>query len=90
MMLWTGPPDSFVKGFSQQEYWSGLFPPPGDLPDPGMEPTPPALAGRFFTTEPPWEALIKGNWMINQPKLMVSSVAQLCLTLFDPKEQCLS
>ena len=27
-------------GFSQQEYWSGLpLPPPGDLPDPGMEPT---------------------------------------------------
>ena len=34
-------------------YWSGLpFPPPGDLPDPGMEPTSPALAGGFFTTEP--------------------------------------
>ena len=26
-------------GFSWQEYWSGLtFPPPGDLPDPGIEP----------------------------------------------------
>ena len=40
-------------GFSRQEYWSGLpFPPPGDLPDPGTEPVSPALAGRFFTTEP--------------------------------------
>ena len=43
-------------GFSRQEYWSGLpFPPPGDLPDPGMElmsPVSPALAGRSFTTEP--------------------------------------
>ena len=29
------------------------FPSPGDLPDPGMEPTCPALAGRFFITEPP-------------------------------------
>ena len=30
-------------GFSRQEYWSGLsFPPPGDLPDPGIEPVPPA------------------------------------------------
>ena len=29
-------------GFSKQEYWSGLpFPPPGDLPDPGIEPTTP-------------------------------------------------
>ena len=31
-------------GFSRQEYWSGLpFPPPEDLPDPGIEPTSPAL-----------------------------------------------
>ena len=41
-------------GFSRQEYWSGLpFPSPGDLPDPGTEPRSPALAGGFFTTEPP-------------------------------------
>ena len=44
-------------GFSRQEYWSGLpFPPPGDLPDPGIEPASPvslALAGGFLTTEPP-------------------------------------
>ena len=42
--------------FSRQEYWSGLpFPSPGDLPDPGTEPTSPvspALAGGFFTTAP--------------------------------------
>ena len=41
-------------GFSRQEYWSELpFPPPGDLPNPGLEPvsfTSPALAGRFLTT----------------------------------------
>ena len=45
--------------FSRQEYWSGLpFPSSGDLPDPGiklMSPVAPALAGRFFTTEPPGE-----------------------------------
>ena len=44
--------------FPRQEYWSGLpFPPLGDLPNPGFEPTSPAapaLAGRFFTTT--WEA----------------------------------
>ena len=44
-------------GFSRQELWSGLpFHPPGDLPDPRIEhvsPVPPALAGRFFTTELP-------------------------------------
>ena len=40
-------------GFSRQEYWSGLpFPPPRDLPNPGIEPSSPALASRFFTTEP--------------------------------------
>ena len=33
-------------GFSRQEYWSGLpCPPPGDLSNPGIEPTSPALAG---------------------------------------------
>ena len=32
-------------GFPRQEYWSGLpFPPPGDLPDPGIEPASPAPA----------------------------------------------
>ena len=45
--------------FPRQEYWSGLpFPPPGDLPDPGMEPMFPALAGGFFTTKPPGKPLI--------------------------------
>ena len=47
-------------GFSRQEYWSGLpCPPPGDLPDLGMEPVSlmsAALAGRFFTTNSIWEA----------------------------------
>ena len=47
-------------GFSRQEYWSGLsYPPPGDLPNPGIEPTSdsPALAGGFFTTSATREAL---------------------------------
>ena len=40
-------------GFSRKEYWSGLpWPPPGDLPGPGIEPGSPAWAGRFFTAEP--------------------------------------
>ena len=43
--------------FSRQEFWSGLpFPSPGDLPDSGIEPMSSAslaLAGGFFTTEPP-------------------------------------
>jgi len=41
-------------GFPRQEYWSALqFLSPGDLPDPGIEPVSPALAGRFITNEPP-------------------------------------
>ena len=49
-------------GFSRQEYWSGLSSPtPGALPNPGIEPASvesPALAGRFFTTEPPGKPLL--------------------------------
>ena len=48
-------------GFPRQEYWNGLpFPSPGDLPDPGIEPVSPALAGRFFTAEPPG----KPSWIL--------------------------
>ena len=42
--------------FFRQEYWSGLqFPPPGDLPDPGIEPVFP-VPPSFFTIEPTWGA----------------------------------
>ena len=51
------PPGSSVHGILKTEYWSGLpFLSPGDLPNPEIEPSSfvsPALAGRFFTTEPP-------------------------------------
>ena len=41
-------------GFSWQDYWSGLpFPPQEDCPHPGIDPASPALAGGFFTAEPP-------------------------------------
>ena len=47
-------------GFPRQEYWIGLpFPPPGDLPDPEIEPTSPVLADSL-----PWEA----------PSTLISSV----------------
>ena len=43
-------------GSSRQKYWSGLpCPPPGDLPDPGIEPMFAALAGGFFLLAPPGE-----------------------------------
>ena len=54
--LWAPLP----KGLPRQEYWSGPFPSPGDLPDPGIEPVSPmspALASRgFFTPWATWEA----------------------------------
>ena len=38
------------------------MPPPGGLPDPGIEPASPALAGRFFTTEPPGKPPTPWTW----------------------------
>ena len=56
--LWTLAHEvPLSMGFSRQEYWSGLpSPPPGDLPDPLIEPAflaSPALAVGFFTIPPP-------------------------------------
>ena len=49
---------SLSMRFSRQEYWNGLpFPPPGDLSNPGVKHASPALAGGFFTTEPPGKLL---------------------------------
>ena len=53
--LWTvayqAPPS---MGFSRQEYWNGLlFPSPGDLPDPRIEPRSPALQVDALPPEPP-------------------------------------
>ena len=72
-------------GFSRQEYWSGLpFPPPGGLPDPGIEPgspPAPALSGGSFTTEPPGKTQFPGwasalqplSWFVAPPALPLRS-----------------
>ena len=53
-------------GFSRQEYWSGLpFPSPGDLPDPGIKPWPPAFQADTLNSEPP------GNWTELNAKLLL-------------------
>ena len=66
MFIWSVASNSATPGiahqaplsivFPRQEHWSGLpFPPPGDLPDPGIEPmslASPALADEFLTTGP--------------------------------------
>ena len=60
-------------GFPRQEYWSGLsFPPPGDLPNPEIKPTAPALAWAFFTTELP-----------GKPSTLFSSVQFSCSAVSD-------
>ena len=73
------PPDSSVHGilqartmgFSRQEYWSGLpFPPPGDLPDPGIEPATPASQADAFTSEPPGK-----SWASQSPPFTAASPA---------------
>ena len=55
MTLWTvAHQASLSVGFPRQEHWTGLpFPSLGDLPDSGIEPMFPVLAGGLFTTEPP-------------------------------------
>ena len=68
--LWTvAHQASLSMEFSRQEYWSWLpFPTPGDLPDPGIEPTSlvsPALTGRSFTTALPGKPL---SFFLGDPK----------------------
>ena len=59
-------PGSPSMAFSRQEYWSELpYPPPGDLPDPGIGPRSPALAADFFPTELPGKPWIEAC-MISQ------------------------
>ena len=52
---WTVAPQAPLSmGFSRQEYWSGLpCPPPGDLPNPGIEPRSPTLQADSLLSEPP-------------------------------------
>ena len=61
MIPWAAAHKAFLSmGFPRQEYFSGYpFPSPGDLPNPGIQPTSlmsPALADRFFTTSATREA----------------------------------
>ena len=74
MILWTVALQAPLSmGFPWQEYWHGLsFPSPGDLPNPGIEPISPVLAGRFFTIEPP------GSPLLAISSLQLLSCVQLC------------
>jgi len=48
------------------------FPSPGDLPNPGIKPTSPALAGRFFIAEPPWKLYFTVIFLKNHHRLHYS------------------
>ena len=82
MILWTVALQALLSmGFPWQEYWCGLsFPSPGDLPNPGIEPTSPVLAGRFFTTEPPGSPLltISSLQSLSRVQLFVTSWTAAC------------
>ena len=67
MILWIVVRQAPLSmGLPRQKCWSGLpFPPPGDLPEPGIEPTSfvsPVLADKFFTTEQPGKPPGKAEW----------------------------
>jgi len=53
--LWTVAHQTpLPMGFSRQDYWREFpFPSPGDLPNPEIKRTSPAMSGRFSTAEPP-------------------------------------
>ena len=75
-------------GFSRQGYWGRLpFLTQGDLPDPGIEPASPALAGRFFTTESPWKSIrapcfsIRGSDYLKPGIQEVGSALCFCVRL---------
>ena len=70
---WTAAQQApLPMGFARQEYWSGYpFPSPGDLPNPGIKPTSPALAGEFFTTEPPGKPKNNSTYLISGGNYMI-------------------
>ena len=73
-------------GLSQEEYWSGLpFPRPGVLPNPGIESMSPALAGGFFTNEPPGKPKIIQYWDVMYTILIHSKGSK---SLSPEKLQC--
>ena len=69
--------------FSRQESWSGLpFLPPGDIPDPGIEPWSPALQADSLPLEPPEKLLIPLNHTdLSQICSRISALENLLLKL---------
>ena len=75
---------SLSRGFSSQEYWSGLpFPPSGDLPDPGIKPTSPVspTLAVGFITEPNGKLKYYFYKVLEVYMSDLSKVIGLCLLL---------
>ena len=86
VLLWTVAHQAPLSmGFFRPKYWSGLpCSPPGDLPNPGIEPTPlisPALAGRFFTSRTTREARLSPYASSIEPVLSLSNKLYQCFWL---------
>ena len=61
------PPGSSLHGFSRQEYWSVLpHPPPGDLPNPGIQPRCPTLQVISLPSEPPYISVLKNYGLLKR------------------------
>ena len=85
-------------GFSRQGYWGGLpYPPPGDLPDPGIKPAflmSPAMAGRSLPPVPPGKPVdentihpyaqltLEKDPYVTIPKVKVKVKSLSCVRLF--------
>ena len=66
-------------GFSRQEYWNGLlFPSPGDLPDPRIEPWSPALQAYVLPSEPPGKSHGCESWTIKKAEHRRIDAFELC------------
>ena len=82
----SSPPGSSVHGILQAEYWSGLpCPLPGDLPNPGIEPTSLmslALTCRFFITSATWEAPNLIHPPQNIIHILLSTCPSFCVLWF--------
>ena len=83
MIPWTvacqAPPST---GFSRQEHWRGLpCPPPGDLPNPGIEPRSPALQVDSLPSEPPGKPSSSENPKFRLPATSCEHLLHLLPTL---------
>ena len=95
---WTiAPQTPLSMEFSRQESWSELLCPlPGDLPNLGIKPTSPALAGKLLSTEPPEKPILLMTihyyyYICYDISIIIiqcvhAQLLQLCLTLCDPMD----